>query len=685
MARNTNTTQALLDQRLLSDIADIQRNPYPGIELHFQDANALETACLILTPHGEQPMHLTIRFVDDYPLSAPEVTMQSNVVHPNIYGDYICASILNTTEGYTPAFSLKGICIQLLSFFSSDKIEQDTGGIIDRTAYQQRARDGFSRHRSAQEDGYRCSSCGFGRVGDVNVPIRNRDEIGGEVGGKADVKDAAEVGGKAAASPDQPLAGQKIHLIDLPNDILLIICEHLNDEGLSLASRAWNGFGRLIHAHNVVTIRDMCCFTLRKGFKEAKLGVGIHINKRSMQSEFDLISQQAFSDLGVRRSIQGLQFEHWLPLPLSENHWKRVEYLAEQALTSIGRSASVQGPMVNVLYTFMNDVVVKLSQAASEVEEGRQSGRFGLYGADQKSTLTHASEKAIESYWQLYHLLLCLVADSPSIADKANAWIARFMGGERDKRTCPNLGHLLVALLISDAGQTSPADAQSSPNSAAGASTSEELTKAIIKEAVTRNVVWMLDGRGAGMAELSYMEPSAISDYRLQKTFEASKTSYRLLMFLALMRRTVTNSATASATASPKTLVKMRDELFTRHGMPPNGASATLAASIRKIQKVNSFPEFLQAMGVRTIPTKSEFTRFLRHAVYDSVDKGYSKWALTQGEALAVRLQRERTVEVADGLHASHRARTGHFTFFPGEQRRDGDAGRGRSRDRGRR
>lgn len=213
------------------------------------------------------------------------------------------------------------------------------------------------------------------------------------------------------------------------------------------------------------------------------------------------------------------------------------------------------------------------------MEDGRQSTRFGLYGADVKSTLTHASEKAIESYWQLYHLLLCMVADRPSIASDANVWIARFMGGQRDKRACPNLGHLLVALLISEVGQTSPDEAD-------GRQKLEELTKAIIYEAVTRNVVWMLDSRGAGMAELSYLEPSLISDYRLQKTFEASKTSYRLLMFLNLMRRTVTSTIdSTSSTGSPKTLVERRDELFTRHGTPPDGAAAKLAASIAESRR----------------------------------------------------------------------------------------------------
>jgi len=94
--------QTLLRQRLLRDLTELQQNPYPGIELRLQDQDALQRACFMLRPQGEgeRPLHLTIRFKSDYPLSTPEVTMQStDVVHPNIFDDYICASILNTTEG----------------------------------------------------------------------------------------------------------------------------------------------------------------------------------------------------------------------------------------------------------------------------------------------------------------------------------------------------------------------------------------------------------------------------------------------------------------------------------------------------------------------------------------------------------------------------------------------------------
>lgn len=80
-----------------------------------------------------------------------------------------------------------------------------------------------------------------------------------------------------------------------------------------------------------------------------------------------------------------------------------------------------------------------------------------------------------------------------------------FWGGATSKDAFPSLGHLLVTVLIIRQGLT------------------DELTLAIVKEAILRNVVWMLDTKGAGVGELSYLEPSVISGYRLQRPLRPRK------------------------------------------------------------------------------------------------------------------------------------------------------------------
>ena len=680
---------AALRQRLLRDIAELQTKPYPNISLHVEDDDLTE-ACLVLNAEGYGPMHLTVEFRHDYPLSPPKVRMNSAINHPNIFGDYICASILNTTEGYTPAYSLKGIAIQLLSFFSSDKIEQSGGG------YSADLRDYKHAQSHIYGPTHTCHKCHFGLQVTANgaatvvtsteatyVPptscpdveshwptpqqsarlakaatslnsspskstkrSQTLDYIPNSIiskysrGGRSSEVAHARAQSLTPSSPKVAVKATKgIEDVGFPDEILLLICEKLDTEDLMVFAEVWSKIGQLMTTYDVIRTRELQCFCLKKDYMATKLGVGVNVGGGAFHSEFDLLSEEGFETHGIRRSVQGVPFQYWLPLPISQGHWRKVKNDLPGYLTSLSRAGKIEHlGREMVIYHFMNQIVVRLNQQTSQTTI---RAPYYHYAETAKSTLTHASEKAIESYFHIFHLLLCLAAAQPSIVTSANNILRKFLGGETSKTSCPNLGHLLVAALISEVEMT------------------ETVTKAIIKETVTRNVVWMLDKKGSNMPELAYLEPSAVSAYRLKKTFEASKTSYRLLMFLSLFQRT--------AVGHPrKALAQLRDEAFERHGAPPKGSAKGLADSIKRIHQVENFPDFLAAMGVENTPSAAWFTTFLRDCVQDSVRKGYSKMLLRQGEALMLRQLKEPGVEVANGLYPEYvdMARMG--TFFPG-------------------
>lgn len=681
-----------LRQRLIRDIAELQARPYPNISLFPSDD--ITKACLVLRPNGGYPLHLSIDFGAEYPLHPPRVSIQSRISHPNIFGSYICASILNTEEGYTPAYSLKGIAIQLLSFFSSDKLEQDHGHYVADLALYRKC------HTKATWAEHRCSHCGFGIGVDpgpsghqpqlqraaedrndeplVGISNASSSEVGSSACQTVTIPKTSTPGPRKTAKwrammqPALPLncpaylsqEGRSKKLIgvhvpaisrqldSLPDELLLLICNELDSEELSIFARAWDRIGGekgVVTRFDLIRTRELQCFCLKRSFSDrgVQLGVGVNVVQRgrqgTLESEFDLLSLQAYTDFGIRRSVQGLRFQYWLPLPISPRHYRSVKDEVQVSATRIGTAAKLTSPTpVNVIYHFMNDVVVKLSQEASKSFE---SPRYSHREAPQ-STLKHASEKAVESYFHLFHLLLCLA--TPAVVRTANGTLEAFLSGQTSKAFCPNLGHLLIAVLISDIEMT------------------QELTMAIIRETVTRNVVWMLDKRGAGMAELSYIEASAVSEYRLQKTFEASKTSYRLLMFLNLLRLT-----TNRASVPRKTISQLRDEMFDRHGAPPKGTATRLANEIKRIHAVNSFPDFLKVMGLQKMPTAAEFTAFLRRTVEESVVKGYSVWGLSQEKALELRRTKEPNVQVRTDLNPAWRASVKSIgSFFPNTGRR---------------
>ncbi|KAF2621418.1 hypothetical protein BU25DRAFT_416089 [Macroventuria anomochaeta] len=640
-----------LHRRLLNDIAEIQQNPYPNVHLQV-DEQDFHKACLILSTEAYGPLHLFIEFGNDYPLYAPTVTIQSHIVHPNIYGDYICASILNTTEGWTPAYTLKGVLIQLLSFFTSESLEQDHGGnAVDLQEFRRKQTgQRYTRFENSYE--FFCDSCGFSPDWKP-API---------------TKDTKKV---VTASP---ATISKLHT--LPVEVVLLMLEKMPTEDVLTLADAVPSVKRTVHSYDFIRARELQCFCLKKSYMDAKLGIGISItggNKPVLRSEFDLLSQEAFFQHDVRRSVQGVEFDKWLPLPLSRRHWKGVKTNAVACLQSIHNHAGIRSSEpddIDVLYYLMNNVVVQFSADAGK----------GFRQPDERSTLSHASEKAVEAYFACFHLLLCLVMENTAIVKAANKMINHFMTGPHTKKQFPDLGHVLVAALVSDNGLTQP------------------LIFQIVKEAILRNVVWMLDSKGADMAELAYLEPSAISEYRLVKTFEASTTSYRLLMFL--------KTFSSSARPAGKSLTDLRETLFDRHGAPPPGVSAAMAQRIHEIHEINGFPGFLRAMGIEDVPSKTEFTAFLRRTITDSVTARYSVMPLSQSKLYMIRKVRERGVDVAEGVEITEAMVTwynrgekwyrngwnGRPTFFPerkassnGSRRGDGSRRCGRGGNDGRR
>lgn len=464
------------------------------------------------------------------------------------------ASILNTEEGYTSAYTLKSIAIQLLSFFSSDTITQE-GGVhtVDLKKY---------RELGHADDDFKCPECRFG----------HQDFIFGTASIDGENESTFDTWGTTMISN---LSISSCPIDKLPSEILVLIFDTLETEQLITFAEAWDKVSRAITEFDILRTRELQCFCLKKDYTKIALGVGVFVDTNSkakyrrISSEFDLLSHEGFYTHRIRWSIQGVRFNLWLPLPISQGHWRKVKSEANNELQKIANAANMQGkPAVFALYHFMNEIVVKLNQDLEGLSGSNPGSSYGYEPV--KSTMKHASEKAIESYFHLFHLLLCLATEDRSIVMSANNAIRRFVEGNTGKDKCENIGHLLIHALISQEDV-------------------ESKMKLIIKEAMCRNVVWMLDKH----PELSYREPAGVSEYRLTHSFAANKTSYRLFMFLNLFRRVAVHGDKKATNAmdvgmeelkkvehgeakSPEELhlerlVKLRDDAFKRHGAPPRG------------------------------------------------------------------------------------------------------------------
>ena len=255
---------AFLRQRLLLDIAELQTRPYPNITLYIDEQN-LTRACLVLNAEYYGLLHLSVKFPERYPLEPPSIVMDSQIQHPNIYGGYICASILNTKEGYTSAYTLKGIAIQLLSFFSSESVEQ-VGGYRSVNLAEHRKKRQMSSYNRVQPREYRCANCPFGCENEtIAAPLPLMDSKG-----------ISQTTPMVSLNKQQGTLFTPIKSEKIADEIFLTIFSFLETEDLMQLAKSYKKFGLLVTRYDIIRSRELQCFCLKKDYKEVKLGVGVN-------------------------------------------------------------------------------------------------------------------------------------------------------------------------------------------------------------------------------------------------------------------------------------------------------------------------------------------------------------------------------------------------------------------------
>lgn len=416
-------------------------------------------------------------------------------------------------------------------------------------------------------------------------------------------------------------------LVDrLNDDALLTLADHLLAESFTSFSIAYPRFHRLITDHHVVLQRELRCFFLRTTLKETIMGVGIALepNSRTLSSEFDWISKEAFDDHKVRTSIQKTKFEFFLPLAFNRAHfnrakremWRRLYELdkaVQKADATMTRRPLTNGTAslpsrphetVRVIYRMMNNIVVSLMKSCDDVL-GHQTN--GGSSRSQQTVLLHASERAVNSYCLLFHLLLCLCRSTPAILADANEKVRKFIQvpETRWKSHTPDLGELIVMVNL----------VLAFPPVSGTKLSWEILNGPFLEEAITRNVRWVLKDK----PDLEVMEGGA-SDYRLSQTFAGSRTSLRLMMFqitfLDIFVRAYSNN-----------ISKLDDN----YGFPLQepGQQVALAErmveEVKAIYQVSTWPGFFSRVQYKkgTGFGKNIFSDMLRDAVKVSGKRGY--------------------------------------------------------------
>ncbi|KAF7346434.1 UBIQUITIN-CONJUGAT-2 domain-containing protein [Mycena sanguinolenta] len=400
---------APLLSRLYQDLAELHDSPYPGVAVFIDDANVCEF-CLVLTPPSGPWKNLSLHFdvvlPDEWPILPPKISssVADGIDHPNLLGSYVCCDLLKTrseiyrghtgsyTGGYSSAFTLRGLFLQFLTFFSSTKIDQDSSGLpleIGDSVVVSYVRESDLHRRKKKEKGKSADKVQEKLrrewEGDTNEVIVLREQAT-DIGplfettksstpgpnrlhrieernyrwtstfkairywqcqkcpyGTDALPHCVKVVAQAPADADEQLTPPVVcHLGILDDVVLYKLAFHLPSESLTTFCAAYPRLHAIVQSRHILLERELSCFFLRTPLSDPAtvLGIGVALNPRArtLSSDFEWLSERAFVEFRVRESIAKRPFGFFLPLAFSQSHftrahsriWERLEVLDKE-------------------------------------------------------------------------------------------------------------------------------------------------------------------------------------------------------------------------------------------------------------------------------------------------------------------------------------------------------------------
>ncbi|KAI9197121.1 uncharacterized protein BJ171DRAFT_240253 [Polychytrium aggregatum] len=636
-------------RRLPLEIKVLTDEPIVGIAAHFDDQD-FSSMCLTLSPtegpfHGLR-LHFSVTIPESYPKSPPIIKISSPIPHPNVVDGKLCCDILLPTDpdaesnpeyrgGWCPMYSLQSVFLQLLSFFMSRNVEQTSGRITQVV----RPRRGFKWQSASMTPEqilfeecrailvqFSCTKCGY------------NDGAMQSVCSTSEVTEPL-VESTPSLPQDRARLRKVLARINTKPEIWLQIADWLSDQSMQHLMQAYKPFSDIANAHHLLIKRQLRCFFLRTPLRETNsvvLGIGVrgyYKNSPSVRPvEFDLLSYEAFSPPHrIRTSSWNERFTHFLPLVLTEYHFRRSLGVLQEftaAFTHSGESRRRRSfdPLlvVQVLPLLMNGLVVRFMKETSPAHPpgfheppARSSSESTLLAEDAGATtdhlapgqvartksMMHASEKALIGYFLMLHSFTRLTLEYPGILEWVNNTISSFLQdpSARDKSFVPNLGEFYAYLSICD----QPEDQW------------RAVIEPVFLETLCRSVVWMLDPKHGNKPYLAYLESDdQVSEFRLLETFESAITSLRMLMFHAYLIRVISRLENAQN-------LQERNEIYmSRYGYPRPAILADLQREVQEIYTVNNWSLAMSKIGLEPM-SKLELCRVLRQAIVDSRQKDY--------------------------------------------------------------
>jgi len=355
---------------------------------------------------------------------------------------------------------------------------------------------------------------------------------------------------------------------------------------------------------NQVRYQEVRCFVNKTSFQQEVLGIPLDwsVNPKTRKIEYiysnmELMGQTAWQHQAVRKTSWGEDVKGWLPVYLSESHFRRALQPLEASLALMApqllgepNAAPVFKPLLvlEVLPRLMKTLAVLLVD-------------HGLQGP--------AAEQALQGYCMLHRLFIALVMHYSELRSEIQRRLQQFVHcpRSRSKTACPDLGLLVPLVAVSEQlGWV-------------------ELVQALLGESFARQVLWacrdvpqlaqlprLLSGsRRGGEEEEVTGEQRAL----LQRLFDCSAVRRRLLSFQCCFLRVLSGphgcSLALTAARYDRTL-----------SLPPLHTLRRLQQLLGACQAVSTWPGFFRSLYV-TVPSPLQLLRLWAASVRTSLACGY--------------------------------------------------------------
>lgn len=594
-------------RRLRYDLAECKENPLTTVAATPLDEKDLLTwHCNITGAEGTDFdgyfFHIEILFPDDYPRSGPRAKVLTQIHHQNVSGDRLYLDLLDNAghgrhdygTGWSAAYTVQSILIQLQSFlFEEDKISR-----VDDSRANAKA--------------FVCEACGHTNDVPYPRPLLS-DEAENKVSNTSSESEDELEEVKSAEPTNAPSSpsGAPVKFVgdfgnipllkDVPDDVFQVIFSMFPSNGrtarslMSLSER----FARIITLRvDVDRIKkELTCFYSKRPFTEEILGLGMRVDRfrngmiKLIHPTLDLLGYDAFHVQGQRHGVWKERLDHLLPLYLNKAHGERSIEFAGKAMKEIARSRAddLVWSVLTVIPNLMNTMVVKTMNG-------------GL----------HESVVALQGYCYFYQLFLAFCERHPEIQEEAERRIEQFVEDEdkRTKQACPALGPWICLLMVSERYFWRD----------------EKVASAYLNENFDRNVRWIV--KKYPKLRQQTLQYESNRDYRLNKSFEVTEVSRKLLMFHVLFFKILRcenfTGDDGDTRALPLADVKVRlDQTF---GRPDSRMEEQMQQGVKRIKASNTWEDFFDLIDYRSpCPTDDELAQWLYDSMENSARKGYHK------------------------------------------------------------